>query len=86
MALGDDITWGDWIRLLASDLGLTLTDAEITTIMWEETAWPVDTSLEVLRPQVLAALLDRATGETRPSCPRCGYWPVEGRCPRCLLY
>jgi hypothetical protein len=85
MSLGDDMSWADWVRLLASDLGLTLTDAEIDNIMWNETAWPIHTGLEVLRPQVLSALLDRVTGETRPSCPRCGYWPANKRCPRCLL-
>jgi hypothetical protein len=58
--LGDNLTWADWVQLHASDVGLVLTDDEIDWLMWNETAWPMTTAVDYLRPQVLEALYQRA--------------------------
>lgn len=41
MSLGDGLTWADWVRLIASDYGVSLTDDAIDFVLWERTAWPV---------------------------------------------
>lgn len=41
MSLGNGCTWADWVRLIASDLGVHgLTDDEVEWALWERTAWP----------------------------------------------
>lgn len=68
MSLGDGLTWADWVRLTASDLGVHgLTEDNIEFLLWECTAWPIATDLAVLGPQLTDALL----GVPLP-CPCCG--------------
>lgn len=66
MSLGDSLTWGDWVRLVASELGVHgLTDRKVETLLWEYTPYPHAGPLAI-RPALMAALLGA------PDCPCCG--------------
>lgn len=58
MSLGDGITWADWVRLVAAEVGVhDLTDEQVNWLLWEQTAWPFSCEVRYLRPQLVLALI-----------------------------
>lgn len=82
MSLGDGLTWGDWVRLLAAERGVHgLSDRAVDQLLLEFTAWPISLDPDYIRPQLEAAL------DGTPLCPCCGE-PITGKsrlglCLRC---
>ena len=52
-------TWADAVRMIASWNGVpgyTLTDETITNLLWNQTAWPMTYDMDLLAPQIIAAV------------------------------
>lgn len=67
MSLGDGVTWADWARLVAAEVGVYGLDGPtVGRLLWERTAWPITMDVAILRPQLVAALVGPQL------CPCCG--------------